>query len=276
MVYRSWRCTETVPGWDLDFFASKEWLDVQDKLDELEAAGFEYNPARVDIFRSLLLSPFDNCSVCICGQDPYPNKEDATGVAFECMREEGDSEGKSRVDLVVNGGEKEILVGNGQGVSEVLISKVTRIKLPSSLYIIYKELVANTGQPWPTHGCLESWCRQGVLLWNVIPVYMPYKSSRRTGETINYFSEWNKFYPLTQEIIERLSIKGKMVFVFCGRKAQEYARYVDPYNNRTIYTSHPSPRGQINAENKFIGSKLFNNINASLIHYLKEPIDWRL
>jgi len=42
----------------------------------------EYIPSKEDIYRAFLLTPFENTKVVILGQDPYPNKEDACGLAF--------------------------------------------------------------------------------------------------------------------------------------------------------------------------------------------------
>lgn len=217
-----------VPGWELDYFNSQEWLNVQDRLDERERENVEYTPRRNDLFRALSLCHYSDCNVIFVGQDPYPNPANACGVAF--------------------------------GLPEDRRRDVGEKSLPPSLRTIFTELTNDLGLPWPKTGDLTPWCRQGVLLWNAMPVYPPIAD----------------FGPLTQEIIERLSGKGKIVFVFCGRRAQNYAEYVDPYNNRSIFVSHPSPRGQRSTTSKFVGSRVFSTINAHLNHYVKEVIDWTL
>ena len=255
MVYRSWRCT-SIPGWDLDYFTSKEWLDVQDRLDELEAQGVLYCPDRSDLFRSLALVEYSKCNVVLLGQDPYPNRRHATGVAFSA----------ERPNLHQND------TGKSESFERSYGSKLAKIehfnKLPASLKIIYKELMRDLLISLPGHGCLENWCEQGVLLWNATPTC-------NEGEPGSH-QDWYEWMPLTTEIVERLSAKGKVIFVLIGHRAQIYANCIDEYNNTIIYTSHPSPRGQIKAKNKFIGSRLFSTINDKLNHYLKEPIDWRL
>lgn len=217
-----------VPGWELDYFNSEEWLNVQDRLDERDKEELEYTPHRSDLFRALDLCHYAECNVVFMGQDPYPNPANANGLAFSL-----------RPDARRDFGER---------------------SLPPTLRTIFTELTKDLALPWPKTGDLTSWCRQGVLLWNAMPVYPPIAD----------------FGPLTQEIIERLSGKGKIIFVFCGRKAQEYDRYVDHYNNRSIHVSHPSPRGQFSARNRFVGSRVFSTINAHLNHYVKETIDWTL
>lgn len=240
-----------VPGWELDYFNSKEWLNVQDRLDERDRERLAYTPRRSDLFRALSLCSWGNCCVVFVGQDPYPNPSHATGVAFSIQDMRGS--GHARLDL-------------GKTTSEEGAVQSETLRVPPSLHTIFKELVNDVqktqrGTPiWPKTGCLESWCRQGVLLWNAMPVYPPLED----------------FTPLTQEIIERLSAKGKIVFVFCGRKAQKFHEYVDHFNNVSIFVSHPSPRGQLVAKDKFIGSRVFSRINDHLNSYLKEPIDWTI
>lgn len=84
-------------------------------------------PAREHVFRAFArVSPAD-CRVVILGQDPYPNRSDAMGLAFS--------------------------VPEG-------------VKLPRSLANIYKELEADLGMPPPASGNLLPWAAQGVLLAN--------------------------------------------------------------------------------------------------------------
>lgn len=85
-----------------------------------------YLPAESDVFKAFELTPKDQLKVVWIGQDPYPNKKNATGLAFS--------------------------VPIGEPV-------------PASLLNIYLCLQEDLGVK-PPHGNLENWARQGVLLVN--------------------------------------------------------------------------------------------------------------
>jgi uracil-DNA glycosylase len=79
------------------------------------------------IFNAFTLTPFDQVSVVILGQDPYHGDGQANGLAFS-----------------VN----------------------PSIPYPPSLINIYKEIKADTGNESCTKGDLSAWGKQGVLLLN--------------------------------------------------------------------------------------------------------------
>jgi uracil-DNA glycosylase len=86
-------------------------------------------PPRSEIFAALKDTPPSNVKVVIIGQDPYPTKGNANGLAFS--------------------------VSPG-------------MKVPGSLQNIYKGLHADTGLPIPKTGDLTSWAKSGVLLLNTV------------------------------------------------------------------------------------------------------------
>lgn len=78
------------------------------------------------IYHALKITPFDKVKVLIMGQDPYPNKEDAHGLAF---------------------------------------SKLSG-KIPASLKNIFEKINEDTGVGVNISGNLTPWAKQGVLLLN--------------------------------------------------------------------------------------------------------------
>ena len=44
--------------------------------------GISFEPAPENVFRAFNKCPYDNCCAVILGQDPYPQKGVATGIAF--------------------------------------------------------------------------------------------------------------------------------------------------------------------------------------------------
>ena len=77
--------------------------------------------------RALVLTPPEDVSVVILGQDPYHGPGQAEGLAF---------------------------------------SVAAGVKVPPSLRNIFKELQRSLGVPTPADGSLVRWSRQGVLLLN--------------------------------------------------------------------------------------------------------------
>jgi uracil-DNA glycosylase len=250
-----WEGMKPPAGWPLDYWQSKEWLDVQDRLDRLEVDAIPYNPSRKDILRALRLTPLSRCNIAILGEAPYPNPDFATGVAFSSVK--GIRVGEFTIPYPLAAGE--------------------RRSIPASLRILLGELQRDLSIGRPSSGCLEGWCHQGVLLWNVTPtVEIDRESNGRWKAYTHEF--WPEWPPLTQEIVERLSAKGGIIFVFLGKKAEKYSKYVDqtPGYNTCLTYRHPSPLATRSISASITGSRLFTTINSHLRKYNKEAIDWRL
>jgi uracil-DNA glycosylase len=119
---------------DLPFWNSGELQVILERLDELDEAGISYCPIhnkerkRDKIFRVFDEVPFDKVRVVLLGQDPYPKKALATGVAFEVP-----------------------------GCTPVY---------PASLSNLFRELVEDIHCRYPPYGGLDKWTKQGVLLLN--------------------------------------------------------------------------------------------------------------
>ena len=120
--------TEPMPppaAWaDLPFFAT-DWPRIRAAL--ARDTGWLPGPERV--FAALDLTPPERVRVVILGQDPYPNRAHAMGLAFS-----------------VPPGTK---------------------PLPRSLANIFREMQGDLGAA-PAHGDLSHWARQGVLLLNPV------------------------------------------------------------------------------------------------------------
>ena len=115
--------------------SSKAWLNVIDKT-ELEKTLSKIKPMYLtksimpeykNILRAFALCDYNNLKVVMVSQDPYPQKNVATGIAFGC--------------------EKDI-----QPSLQVLKNTCINLYIPHNLITF-----DNT---------LESWCRQGVLMLN--------------------------------------------------------------------------------------------------------------
>lgn len=147
-----------ITSWDdMDYWGSKDWENVQEKLDELDRLGVTYNPSRVNMFRPFDLE-FSRVRVAFVGQDPYPDPRYATGLPFSIPPD---------------------VVG-----------------FPPTLQMIFREYCRDLSLPYPRCGDLSPWANQGVFLWNVIPTCEAWKSlshrtytyGKLTEELMNYLS----------------------------------------------------------------------------------------
>lgn len=131
-------------------------------------------PEKKALFTALDWTPFKDVRVVILGQDPYHGPNQAHGLSFS------------------------VLPGN---------------KVPASLVNIYKELNADLGVSPATHGYLEKWAKQGVLLLNTV-------LSVRQGEANSHQGQgWEIF---TDEVIKTLNQrKEPVIFILWGKPSQQ-------------------------------------------------------
>ncbi len=190
------------------------------------AAGKIIYPAQEDIFNALKFTPFENVKVVILGQDPYHGPNQAHGLAFSVR----------------------------PGVPP-----------PPSLQNIFKELQADLGIAKPTHGCLEKWAQQGVLLLNAVLTVEADKpqSHAHIG--------WQRF---TDQVITSLNEHPQgIVFLLWGAYAQQKSQLITNLRHRTLKAPHPSP---LSASRGFLGCRHFSQANQLLQQLGREPIDWQL
>lgn len=126
-----------IKGWELDFFNSGEWQVCDERLKDIERISRRigsdgYNPGRKSLFKALQAVPEAATRVALFGQDPYPQAEFATGLAFSIPAE-------------------------------------TSGRLPPTLSTVFDEYESDLHYGRPKSGDLGRWAAQGVLLWNVIP-----------------------------------------------------------------------------------------------------------
>jgi uracil-DNA glycosylase len=186
-------------------------------------------PPRHQIFNALQLCTFEDVRVVIIGQDPYHGPDQAHGLSFSVQR---------------------------------------GVKIPPSLRNIYKEIQNDIGHKPPTHGCLEDWSKQGVLMLNACLTV-------RSGEANSHSKKgWEDF---TDAIIRLVSKNSDgCVFLLWGKPAALKCSTIDTKKHRVISSSHPSPLGATKTDKPFIGSKCFSRCNQQLIEMGKKPIDWKL
>lgn len=139
------------------------------------------------------------------------------------------------------------------------------VPVPASLRNIFKEAKITS-----THGNLESWVDQGVLLLNTVLTVEQGKpgSHRRLG--------WQL---LTKKILEFIvEKKENVVFLLWGRDAQKQASTLTFKSTHLVLESaHPSPLGaHYSAPVPFLGCNHFELVNEYLKKNGLTEIDWNL
>lgn len=138
--------------WKLKYWQSGEWQVVNERLKDMEKCGHVYNPKRSELFRALQLLKPEDVRVVIVGQDPYPDKEMATGLAFS------------------------------------IPDYIKKEDYPKTLQCIFKEYVSDLHYPYPENGALHRWSEEGVLLWNAIPSCASSKSLSHDWDEYSYLT----------------------------------------------------------------------------------------
>lgn len=187
-------------------------------------AGHAYCPPGPSVLRAFQ-DPFEKVRVLILGQDPYPTPGHAMGLAFSV-----------RPDVH---------------------------PLPASLQNIFKELVDDLGVPFPPHGDLSHWARQGVLLLNTSLSVRAHQAGSHRGRG------WEAVTGLAVDAL--VARGGPLVAVLWGRDAQSVRPALKDVP--VIASPHPSP---LSAHRGFFGSRPFSRVNEHLVQMGTEPVDWAI
>jgi uracil-DNA glycosylase len=212
------------------FIDSPRYVSLCDFVDAERAAGKTVYPA--DVFRALRLTSPGDVKVVILGQDPYHGEDkgapQAHGLAF---------------------------------------SVPAPVRPPPSLKNIFKEIQASLGFEAPSHGCLDSWAKQGVLLLNTSLTVERDKAGSHAKKG------WEQ---CTDTLIHEMAMRHDgLVFMLWGSHAQAKRKLIDDTQKThcVLESAHPSP---LSAYRGFFGCGHFVRANEYLTMHGREPIDWRL
>ncbi|MZR31840.1 uracil-DNA glycosylase [Sneathiella litorea] len=198
--------------------------DLRQFLSSEKAAGKIIYPPGDNIFAALDHTPFNKVKLVILGQDPYHGPGQAHGLSFS------------------------VLPG---------------VPTPPSLRNIYQELNRDLNIPTPSHGNLEHWADQGVLLLNAVLTVEKATAGAHQGKG------WERF---TDAAIAALNEKrDNLVFMLWGNYAQKKGRFIDRKKHLVLQSPHPSP---LSAHRGFIGNGHFSMANDYLQRTGQAPIDW--
>jgi uracil-DNA glycosylase len=190
-----------------------------------ERKAFTVFPSEREVFTALQLTSPHEVRVVIVGQDPYHGAGQAHGLSFS--------------------------VQHGTPI-------------PPSLRNIYSELHSDLDIPLPSHGNLEAWAKQGVLLLNSTLTVREGEAGSHAGYG------WETF---TDAIISYLGSRQQhIVFMLWGAHAGKKTSLIGQHH--TVITSvHPSP---LSAHRGFFGSRPFSQANRALSNRNQPEINWMI
>jgi len=187
-------------------------------------AGKRIFPPGKLIFHAFDRTPYEQVKAVIIGQDPYHGPGQAHGLCFS--------------------------VQHG-------------VRIPPSLRNIYKELNTDVGMQIPSHGNLETWADQGVLMLNSMLTVESGKAGSHKGKG------WEQFTSAAINVLNKE--KEGLVFLLWGKYAQEKGAIIDTSRHHVLKAPHPSPLAR-----GFNGCKHFSQTNAFLAQQGKAPINWQV
>ncbi|CCW61239.1 unnamed protein product [Phytomonas sp. EM1] len=196
-------------------------------LDRERAAGKLILPPAECIFSAFNSTPLGSLKVVLLGQDPYHNIGQAHGMCFS------------------------VLPG---------------VHPPPSLQNIYKELANDIpGFKIPSHGYLEGWARQGMLMLNATLTVEAHKANAHSH------CGWQLF---TNDVIQLLSRRcpNRLVFLLWGNFARAKKGLIDLSRHVIIECAHPSPL----SSRHWFGCRCFSKCNAALEGLGHTPMSWQL
>ncbi|WP_448553661.1 uracil-DNA glycosylase [Thalassotalea montiporae] len=196
-------------------------------VEQRRAEGITIYPPKDEVFNAFRTPAFDHIKVVILGQDPYHGPDQAHGLCF---------------------------------------SVKPGIKPPPSLVNMYKELATDIdGFEIPSHGYLQPWAEQGVLLLNTVLTV-------EAGQAHSHkHLGWEQF---TDRVIQTLSDHGQgIVFLLWGSHAQKKGKTIDSSKHYVLKAPHPSP---LSAHRGFFGCRHFSQANQLLVNQGKTPIQWQV
>ena len=199
---------------------------LRDFLAAEKAARKVVYPHSTDWFRAFELTPLDRVKVVILGQDPYHGPNQAHGLCFSVR---------------------------------------PGVRIPPSLVNIYKELQADVGFQPVSHGNLEHWARQGVLLLNTSLTVEQGNAGSHRG------IGWETFTDRAIAVVSEHA--DPSVFLLWGAPARKKKALIDTSRHLVLESPHPSP---LSAHRGFFGNHHFSRTNAFLVEHGRDPIDWQL
>jgi len=172
------------------------------------------------------MTPLSKVRIVVLGQDPYHGPNQAHGLSFS------------------------VLPG---------------MPIPPSLKNIYKELHDDLGLHIPSHGHLEKWASQGVLLLNSVLTVEQGLAGSHQGKG------WERFTDKVIKVVNEQ--RSNVVFMLWGAYAQKKGQVINADKHLVLTAPHPSP---LSAHRGYLGCQHFSKANEYLNSHSYDSIDWQI
>lgn len=151
------------------------------------------------------------------------------------------------------------------GVADGIAFSCSNTKKPeASMRYMFKEIedtVYPNGYVWDTD--LKKWSNQGILIINTA-------FTTTVGKVGQHYNLWQPFMAFLMD--QLMCYNPGLIYVFMGRKAQEWAESVSD-NNFKIFCSHPASAAYNNME-KWNSENMFNKVSDLCYKHFKYKIIW--
>ena len=239
---------ELEPNWQnalSDFIESDDYQPAREALNALlQEDQDSYFPNGDAILKAFDKTEFNDVRVVIIGQDPYPRRDDATGLAFSMPM-------------------------------PPLNMPDDQVKLSSSIKRIYEAIENDDDVPFetPNHGNLECWAERGVLLLNRA---LTFRKCNRCATNIHRHHGWEAF---TEAVVNALlSSELPIHFLLWGNEAKNVQKYIKKHANRerhiVLESRHPTPR-KAEYVRQFLDCGHFSDVMGNAREG-EPPISWLL
>ena len=238
---------ELEPNWRAalsNFITSNDYQPAREALNALlQEDQDSYFPNGEVILKAFDKTEFNDVRVVIIGQDPYPRRADATGLAFSMPMPPSNMPDD-------------------------------QVKLSSSIKRIY-EAIENDNVPFetPNHGNLECWAERGVLLLNRV---LTFRKCNRCAANIHRRHGWEAF---TEAVVNALlSSELPIHFILWGNEAKNVKKYINRHDNGArhivLESRHPTPRTAAYIR-EFLYCGHFSDVRENAREG-EDPISWLL
>jgi uracil-DNA glycosylase len=192
------------PEW-VDFIApfmqSDKWPPILQELTRMKKAGEPFAPDIPQVFRAFRDTPLSEVRVVLLGQDPYPVKGYATGLAFGHPKE---------VNLAPS---------LGKVIDAVEVDCYNGLQMDKPAF----------------DTTLSPWAAQGVLLLNTALTVPEGQAKECAGK---HEELWR---PFTEYVIKKLTeVKNHLIWMSWGQKAQSFTKDISPFLQFLQYFEHPA------------------------------------
>jgi uracil-DNA glycosylase len=223
----------TVPEDWQQFITDKIKENLKLLSDMFDKKKVDYIPSKMEICTAFVVTRWAKTRVVIIGQDSYSTPGLPTGLAFSVSR-----------DLPP----KRDRYG-------------TIIAPTKSLEAIFEVYSRTLGYKTPTHGCLDKWALEGVLLINTALSVEPNKP-------MSLAIPWRK---VTDPLIQNISAAKPLIWVLWGTEAQGIKSEIKGNGHVILKGPHPVAR-----DGSFKTIDHFREINKILTDKGEKPIDWEI